>query len=336
MTMPSLGRQKPLDRFPVVRSRSVEQLQQVYASIYASPRIELESNGSAFSASLNSCKLTDIALNYASYSAALRMVLPYPNSFMQLFFLRGNGDVVAGKAVTPIQPGSAQVITPTERHVVRIGANHERLGLMLKPGPLTKKLSAIIGAPIGRALRMDPVQDATSHAMQGLHRLVRYLVEQLSADDAMLPDLVLAELEQALIVAFLCANRHNYSQFLERKPSGVASWQVRRAEEYIEANWNRAIRMEDLAAATGASARSIFRAFRQSRGCSPMSFAKQLRLRQAQQLLTASDSTASVTDVAMTCGFGDLGRFSKDYRAAFGEPPSKALNRAKASGSIGY
>lgn len=33
MTMPILTRQRLLDRFPVVRTRSVEQLQQVYASI---------------------------------------------------------------------------------------------------------------------------------------------------------------------------------------------------------------------------------------------------------------------------------------------------------------
>ena len=330
--MSSFARKDLLDRFPVIRTRSVEELRQVYASIYASPRIELEDNGSVFAAKLNNCNLKNIGLSYANYSGALRMVLPYPNSIMQFFILHGKGEVVAEKIVTPLEPGGTKVITPTERHVLRTGANHERLGLSLKSGPLMMKLSSLIGAQINCPLRMDHLQEASSPARQSLYRLASYLAEQLSANESILPDLMLAELEQTLMVAFLCANRHNYSNLLERKPLGVASWQVRRAEDYIEANWNRAIGVEDIAAATGASARSIFRAFRESRGCSPMNFVKQLRLRQAQQMLIASGLTASVTDIAMACGFGDLGRFSKDYRAAFGEPPSKALTRAKATG----
>jgi AraC-like DNA-binding protein len=332
MTTPSSDRQRPLDRFAVIRTRHLEDLRQIYASIYASPRIEIEGDSGDFSASLNNRELKDIGLSYASYNSTLRMTFPYPKSFMQFFLLRGNGEATAEHAVVPMRAGSIGVIAPAECHVLRIGGNYERLGLALKPDALTKKLSAMIGAPIGHPLRMDSAQDATSPAQQGLRRLAFYLAEQLSADDSLLPDVALAELEQALMTAFLCANRHNYSHLLERKPPGAAPWQVRRVEEFIEANWNRPIRMEDLAAVTGASARSIFRAFRQSRGYSPMMFAKQVRLRRAQQMLRASDASSSVTDIAMACGFGNLGRFSKDYRAAIGESPSQTLNRAKAIG----
>ena len=125
MTASFLSPQRPLDRFPAVRTRSVEQLQQFYDANYATPKLELEDDGSLFSAKLNSCKLTEIALNYASYNAALRMVLPNPNSFMQFFFVHGNGEVVVGNTVAPIQPSAVKVTMPTERPVGQIGANHE-------------------------------------------------------------------------------------------------------------------------------------------------------------------------------------------------------------------
>lgn len=50
------------------------------------------------------------------------------------------------------------------------------------------------------------------------------------------------------------------------------------------------------------------------------------RLRAARSMLLAADPTrSSVTEVAMACGFRHLGRFSVEYRQAFGEKPSETL-----------
>ena len=81
------------------------------------------------------------------------------------------------------------------------------------------------------------------------------------------------------------------------------SWQLRAAEDYIELNWNRPIYVEDIAKATGASARTIFQAFREKRGCSPMEFAKSIRLKQARRLLQTPDEATTVTGVGSICGF---------------------------------
>jgi transcriptional regulator GlxA family with amidase domain len=78
---------------------------------------------------------------------------------------------------------------------------------------------------------------------------------------------------------------------------------------------------------TGASARTIFKTFRQSRGYSPMAFLKQVRLDHARRMLLKSDSKTSVTAVALACGFHNLGHFARDYRARFGELPSETLGR---------
>ncbi|MBL5972784.1 MAG: AraC family transcriptional regulator [Candidatus Leucobacter sulfamidivorax] len=50
------------------------------------------------------------------------------------------------------------------------------------------------------------------------------------------------------------------------------------------------------------------------------------RLRAARSMLLDADPTrCSVTEVAMRCGFRHLGRFSVEYREAFGEKPSETL-----------
>ena len=144
------------------------------------------------------------------------------------------------------------------------------------------------------------------------------------------PSLAVAELEQALIVSFICNNPHNYSAFLEDRTRPAASWQVRRAEEYIEAHWDQPITIEELARVTSASARSLFHQFKRSRGQSPMGFVKEVRLKHARQMLQRTDLRHSVTETALACGFMNLGHFAKDYFKRFGERPSETAKRNKA------
>lgn len=100
------------------------------------------------------------------------------------------------------------------------------------------------------------------------------------------------------------------------------------AEAYIRANIGEEITLADLVTMTETSASSLLRVFRTHRGISPMKYAKQIRLESAQRTLLAAEwGTTTVTAVAMDHGFFQLGRFSADYRRAFGELPSETLGR---------
>jgi transcriptional regulator GlxA family with amidase domain len=66
---------------------------------------------------------------------------------------------------------------------------------------------------------------------------------------------------------------------------------VRRTEEYIYENWNRPIRIDELIAITGISARSLFHSFKKAHGYSPIAFAKMVRLNNAKKSSTARTRT---------------------------------------------
>ena len=127
------------------------------------------------------------------------------------------------------------------------------------------------------------------------------------------------------MVMFLHANQHNYSHLLEQEPADAAPWQVRRAEDYIEANWDKPISLEAIATVSGVSIHSLAKIFRRSRGYSPMEFVKQVRLRHAGELLQHPGASTTVSGVAFACGFADLARFEDDYFRAFGKRPSDML-----------
>jgi AraC-like DNA-binding protein len=157
---------------------------------------------------------------------------------------------------------------------VEFDYSHDFAQLLITAGTKTieRKLATLTGAGISRRLEFEPVINLTDPQSAFLEHTFRFLLEQLDRTESRIPPLVLAEMEQALIVAFLCASRHNYSRLLQCPTPGLAPRQVRMTEEYIAANWDRPIRMEDLVALTGCSGRTLFRAFKQSRGYSPMAF----------------------------------------------------------------
>ena len=131
------------------------------------------------------------------------------------------------------------------------------------------------------------------------------------------------------LLTFLAANPHNFSHLLQRDQPRPAPWQVRRVEEYVTANWNRPITVEALAAAAGASTRSVFKAFKDARNCSPMAFVKSVRLQHAREVLQHPQNTTTVVSTAFACGFLNPGHFARDYRVAFGELPSVTLAASK-------
>jgi len=110
------------------------------------------------------------------------------------------------------------------------------------------------------------------------------------------------------------------------RPSEDLSGPLEIAEAYILNHLGEQITLADLVTVSDTSGSSLLRAFRIHRGTTPMKYVKQLRLESAQRtLLAAKTDATTVTRVAMDNGFSQLGRFSADYRRAFGELPSETL-----------
>jgi AraC-like DNA-binding protein len=203
------------------------------------------------------------------------------------------------------------------------------LALRIDTQELTRKLGTLLGYQPKGSLRFETAQNNHRSELQSFKRMVTFAADELDRTRAALPKPVLDEMEQSLVVGFLSCNRNEFSDLLTNPVRQIAPWQVRLVEEYVEANWNRALTLEALSAATGASTRAIFNSFKKSRGYSPMVFLKQVRLRHANEMLSTADGGASVTAVAFACCFLNVGHFARDYRAVFGELPSETLARGR-------
>jgi transcriptional regulator GlxA family with amidase domain len=113
----------------------------------------------------------------------------------------------------------------------------------------------------------------------------------------------------------------------------VENTQLRSAEAFIHANLCESFSLQDLTDAVGTSPSTLLRTFNSHLGVSPMQYVKRLRLEAVRRLLLDTDpAKGTVGDVAVRFGFHQLGRFSADYRKAYGELPSATLRKRRHSG----
>jgi AraC-like DNA-binding protein len=320
--------QRPLDAFPLMRTRDLDVMRAGYARLFVDSKFDLSSRA-PIEAWVNHMPLQTISLHYGTYAAAIGATFGDVNFFIQGIPLLGDGEQVTNRETAAVHQDRGGVLSPGDRIRLKFAAGFEHLSLIFDPKAVTSKLGALTGGSLNEPLRFQAETDFCQPAAGHLRRLVKFLVDELTATECRMPFVGQTELEQLLIVYFLHGNQHNYSHLLDGRPRSAAPWQVRRTEDYIAAHWDQPITIESLALATGASTRSIFHSFKESRGYSPMAFLKNVRLQHARDMLQNAVTNTSVTDVAYACAFNNLGHFAKDYVLAFGERPSETLNYAK-------
>lgn len=272
----------PLHNFPLIRSRNVEEIRGNFARICMKRTLKPRGRVEGFDATINACELQHIGFCYAAYGIALELDFPPTGFFCQLFPIRGKGEIVFGRTSVAVSEGASAVISSEMPHKTSISGDYEHLVLRINERALTEKLVALTGATIGEPLRMNVSQNPKHPAAQMLRQYLPLLVGTLSEAVPPFPAWWIAQTEQLLMTLFLCGHRHNYSHLLEPDMPNAALWQVRQAEEYIEANAQRAVSSEELAQVTGVSYFNLFGAFRKLRGYSPLEFLSQVRSKRGE------------------------------------------------------
>ena len=317
----------PLSRYPAIHTSEVDEFAHQLVAVYGATGFELP-YPEKLNVRGNFVQLHDIALGFGACGTLTRIKFAESDFARLQLPLRGHGLTNSGKQAAPVTVGRPSLTSAGRVSMLEYGEDFENLFLRVRSEALERKLALLLDAPVRGRLEFELANFAGQEMLSGLQRLIELLVHQLDDQQSLVSPMALREVEQAVIVQLLFASRHHWSGLLEREPPEGSNDHVKRAEQFIEANWNRPITIESLVKATAVSARTLFRSFEKARGYSPMVFAKKIRLERARDLLSRPDATTSVTSVAFACGFSNLGHFARDYRNAFGEPPSKTLKRS--------
>jgi AraC-like DNA-binding protein len=317
-----------LSQFSIVDTHDTEVMREIMLTEYGATRFEA-SETSPFLGRSATAHLGSASLTMCAYGAPALAGFPEADFVRLQFAVSGTArTTIAGQPVEVSAQRSC--VTPADRPCrIEFGAGYQQILVRIEQGAMERKLAALLGAkPRGR-LEFAPAGETNQQHLDGLKNLIRFVAGELAKSPAQLPHFLLEEFEQILLVAFLKAVPNSFSESLQRQPSVGASANVRRVEEYIDAHWQLPISVERLGDVTGLGVRTIFATFKRHRGYTPLAYLKMVRLKNAKELLRFPTETTTVTDVALNCGFSNLGHFANDYRDAFGELPSSTLAQAR-------
>jgi AraC-like DNA-binding protein len=246
-----------------------------------------------------------------------------PSSIVLFLPLRWEGEYKLN-GVTIEQPRLLSI----EDEFVRSATNLDTLSFALPREPVEAAALALAGLAekkreIGTAAIQGPPTElaALEAQMVRLARLTRLHPEALDVTECR------EALERQLLTEAvgLFAKLYESPSSTTRIDTGKHEV-VRRAEERFETAPEKPVSLADLCLAAGVSARALQYAFRDLYGVSPIRYFRLRRLHEAHRSLrTALPERSAVKRAALGAGLTDLGRFSVEYRALFGQSPSATL-----------
>ncbi|MGH6816718.1 MAG: helix-turn-helix domain-containing protein [Hyphomicrobiaceae bacterium] len=103
---------------------------------------------------------------------------------------------------------------------------------------------------------------------------------------------------------------------------GVTDSRLVTALTIMESHIEHLLSLEAIAIRAGLSPRQLERLFRAAFKTTPVRFYLELRLKQAQSLV--QDTNASLSEIALRCGFTSSSHLGQSYRQKFGATPGTA------------
>jgi AraC-like DNA-binding protein len=236
------------------------------------------------------------------------------------FLVNGRFETIHGKKI--------HIQHPNREFDANMGEDtFESLQLCFDAATLDSIADKISGQDGQKDLLMETLDLATPLA-QSFARHALFMWNEILRGGPILTSPFIAQESSQMLGALLISAAGSKSKGVRHTHRKCSPPLVQRAEDYLMENLLNPISIADVAAAARVSGRTLSREFRRHHGTTIKGFIKERRLEAANRaLLAAEPGETNVTKVALDMGFDQLGRFSADYKIAFGELPSETLAR---------
>src|SRR5271170_4971359 len=192
----------PLHKFPVCDSRKVDDWSEATLPVFGPTQVEPKRGSKAFRALFNMCRLQRTALCYGRFDGAFSVSVPESVSFVQGLPIRGVGEHINNGMAIPYSPRKGAVGAPGVL-ALSYQADLEIFAVFMKPDALSNTLAGLIGAPLGKKLELDKSNYDWRPEPRMIRSIVSLTIAELDREEGDVSPLVLAELEQAILAAFL-------------------------------------------------------------------------------------------------------------------------------------
>jgi AraC-like DNA-binding protein len=231
---------------------------------------------------------------------------------------QGSKDMILGDNRYRYDPAHYLIATaalPIATRIVEASSERPFLGVVLNLDP------TLVGSVLVEAGHLVPrsqsavtaidVSPLDAGLLDAVVRLVRLL--DFPSQARFLAPLITREIVYRLLIG---AQGGRLSQVAAL---GGATHRITEAIERLRNDFDRPLRIEDIARELGMSVSGFHHHFRALTAMSPLQFQKHLRLQEARRLMLGEGLDAA--SAGYRVGYGDASHFTREYKRLFGAPP---------------
>jgi len=239
---------------------------------------------------------------------------------------QGSKEVLLGENRYRYDPAHYLIATaelPIASRVVDASKERPYLGLVLALDP------ALVGSVLVEAGHLAPrsqsavtaidVSPLDAGLLDGVVRLVRLV--DAPRDARFIAPLVTREIVYRLLMGAQ-GGRLRHLALL-----GDTTRRIAEAVERLRNDFDKPLRIEDLARELGMSVSGFHQHFKAVTAMSPLQFQKHLRLQEARRLMLGEGLDAA--SAGYRVGYGDASHFTREYKRLFGAPPMHDVERLR-------
>ena len=327
--MSNLFEAPPLRRYQLHKTSDIEVVHASVADILCPHKIKVSGSGSPDrDALIHSAPLPNGAIIYLAYGTEIRVEVSQLGFFLLEIPLSGASTTYCGDGRVLSGPGQAVVAGPYQQFASEWTVDCSKLLIKLESATLESYLSTLLGRRQMRALDFEMDMDLSADSSATLLRTVQWILDELDQPGSLLHTAPLAgqQYQRMLMWTLLHSQPNNYSAELAARELPQLPHYIPQTEQFIQAHYDESISLEQLVENANVSERTLLEGFKRYREVSPMKLLKLTRLDYVHLALKEAESaTNNVTDIALACGFSQLGKFSTEYKERFGESPSDTL-----------
>lgn len=245
---------------------------------------------------------------------------------------QGSKAILVGRESFRYDPAHYLIATmevPMAGQVVEATADEPYLSIRLDLDP-SIVTSVMIEAghvpnPSERSVAAVDVSRLETDLLDATLRLVR-MVDRPN-EYAMLAPAVTREIIYRLLIGAQGDRLRHLTRF------GGTTHRMAQAIQTIRRNFDKPIRIEDLARQIHMSVSGFHMHFKTVTAMTPLQFQKQLRLQEARRLMLAGECDAA--QAGFQVGYEDASHFSREYKRQFGNPPMRDIEMLLEAGQGG-
>ena len=318
----------PLADFSIVRTRDPAEAESVLSREIAELRLR-DVDQPRFGLEMNGVHLGDTLVGYNRFDADTVVDAGEPRAAVVVVMGVGPPATTYVDGTPVLCTDTAPILGPPRTVVHHRPAGGGFLILRVDTEVLEQRLRSALNRNTHEPIRFDVSLDLASDLGLHLRNLIGQIVETAGHAQGVLTKPLIRSGYDDLLLNLILTLPSNYSAELSvEQPPTIAPAVVRRAEAFLEANASLPVTIDQLVKECGCSKRALFKAFRDTRGYTPMQFRTDCRLELARKALQVGAPGETVSSIAYDCGFSHPSRFAATYLKRFGELPSETRRGA--------